>query len=177
MNTNPNDREDGTIEVLIEIPRGSRNKYEYDRATGKIRLDRVLYSSVHYPTDYGLIPQTLAPDGDELDALVMVEEPTFPGCYVAARPVGLLLMHDEKGLDSKILAVPLGEPRFADVHTLADINSHWLREIENFFQTYKRLQDVETELDGWADRDVAWKTIREARQRFALSQSNSGTIE
>jgi inorganic pyrophosphatase len=166
MDANPDERADGTIDVLIEIPRGSRNKYEYDRATGQIRLDRVLYSSVHYPTDYGFLPHTLAPDGDELDVLVMVEEPTFPGCLVAARPVGVLIMHDEKGKDSKILAVPLGEPRFADVRRLADISAHWLREIENFFQTYKRLQDVETELDGWADRDVAVTIIAEARQRF-----------
>ena len=162
--------EDDTIDVLIEIPRGSRNKYEYDRATGQIRLDRVLYSSVHYPTDYGFIPLTLSPDGDELDVLVMVEEPTFPGCIVAARPVGILLMHDEKGEDSKILAVPLGEPRFTDLQGLADLNSHWLREIENFFETYKRLQDVQTELDGWADRDVAIKTIAEARQRYRESE-------
>ena len=173
MNTHSNDSEDGTIQVLIEIPRGSRNKYEYDRTTGKIRLDRVLYSSVHYPTDYGLIPQTLAPDGDELDVLLMVEEPTFPGCYVAARPVGLLLMHDEKGLDSKILAVPLGEPRLADVHTLADINAHWLREIENFFQTYKALEDKWTDVVGWEDAEVAARVIHGARDLYARGLEGS----
>ena len=154
------------IDVLVEIPRGSRNKYELDRERGVIRLDRVLYSSVHYPTDYGLIPNTLAPDGDELDALVMVEEPTFPGCLVTARPIGVLQMRDEHGEDSKILAVPLGEPRFSDVWKLADITPHWLREIEKFFQTYKRLQDVNTELTGWADRDVALKVIEEARKLY-----------
>jgi len=155
-----------SIDVLIEIPRGSRNKYELDRERGVIRLDRVLYSSVHYPTDYGLIPETLSPDGDELDVLVMVEEPTFPGCLVAARPIGVLEMHDEQGEDSKILAVPLGEPRFSEVWKLRDLSPHWLREIENFFETYKRLQDVNTELTGWADRDVALKVIAEARQRY-----------
>src|SRR5207248_5816956 len=112
-----------------------------------------LYSSVHYPTDYGFIPRTLAQDGDELDALVMVEEPTFPGCLVVARPIGVLIMRDEKGPDEKILAVPIGEPRFATVNTLKDIPDHWLRDIQNFFQTYKRLQDVETSLDGWPDSD------------------------
>src|SRR3989304_10150506 len=98
------------VEVLIEIPRGSRNKYEYDEETGVVRLDRVLYSSVHYPTDYGLIPHTRAPDGDHLDVLVVVEEPTFPGCRLRARPIGVLQMRDEKGLDHKIIAVPLGGP-------------------------------------------------------------------
>jgi inorganic pyrophosphatase len=158
------------IDVLVEIPRGSRNKYEFDRTRGVIRLDRVLYSSVHYPTDYGFIPQTCSPDGDELDVLIMVEEPTFPGCLVVARPIGVLLMHDEKGEDSKILAVPLGEPRLSDVRNISDISSHWLLEIENFFQTYKRLQDVETELAGWADRDTALRTIEEARRRFREEQ-------
>jgi inorganic pyrophosphatase len=94
---------DGTVDVLVEIPRGSRNKYEYDHRRKAIRLDRVLYSSVHYPTDYGLIPETLSPDGDELDVLVMVEEPTFPGCLVVARPIGVLLMRDEKGNESREL--------------------------------------------------------------------------
>jgi inorganic pyrophosphatase len=170
MSEHEGPHEQDCIDVLVEIPRGSRNKYEFDRNRGVIRLDRVLYSSVHYPTDYGLIPQTRALDGDELDALVMVEEPTFPGCLVVARPIGVLLTHDEKGEDSKILAVPLGEPRFSDVWNLSGIPSHWLREIENFFQTYKRLQDVETELAGWADRDDALKTIELARRRYRETQ-------
>ena len=96
----------GTVDVLVEIPRGSRNKYEYDHQKGRIRLDRVLFSSVHYPTDYGLIPETLSLDGDELDALIMVEEPTFPGCLVTARPIGVLVMRDEKGEDSRIWRCP-----------------------------------------------------------------------
>jgi inorganic pyrophosphatase len=163
--------EQDSIDVLIEIPRGSRNKYELDRERGVIRLDRVLYSSVHYQTDYGLIPETLSPGGDELDVLVMVEEPTFPGCLVAARPIGVLEMHDEHGEDSKILAVPLGEPRLSDVWKLHDLSPHWLREIENFFETYERLQDADTELTGWADRDVALKVIKEARQRYREAHS------
>ncbi len=155
-----------SVDVFVEIPRGSRNKYEFDRQRGVIRLDRVLYSSVHYPTDYGFSPRTLSEDGDELDVLVMVEEPTFPGCLVVARPIGVLVMHDEKGPDSKILAVPLGEPRFAAVRALAGIPGHWLREIENFFETYKRLQDVETELEGWSDRDTAIQLIEGAKERY-----------
>ncbi|MDP3767496.1 MAG: inorganic diphosphatase, partial [Dehalococcoidia bacterium] len=106
---------DETIEVVIEIPRGSRNKYEIDESTGEVRLDRVLYSSVHYPTDYGFIPDTHAPDGDHLDALVIVEEPTVPGCRVLARPVGVLKMRDEKGEDYKIIAVPVADPRFEGI--------------------------------------------------------------
>src|SRR5205807_2383388 len=121
---------DGTVDVLVEIPRGSRNKYEYDHKRKAIRLDRVLYSSVHYPTDYGLIPETLSLDGDELDVLIMVEEPTFPGCLVVARPIGVLQMRDEKGEDSKILAVPHHDPRFSHINALSDVSSHWLREIE-----------------------------------------------
>ncbi len=157
---------DEAVDVLVEIPRGSRNKYEYDRKSGRIRLDRVLYSSVHYPTDYGLIPETLSLDGDELDALIMVEEPTFPGCIVTVRPIGVLLMHDEHGEDSKILAVPVGDPRFLAVRELSDVAPHWLREIENFFVTYKRLQDVEIELTGWDNREAAWEVIAKARTHY-----------
>jgi inorganic pyrophosphatase len=157
---------EATVNALIEIPRGSRNKYEYDHAWGRIRLDRVLYSSVHYPTDYGLIPDTLSRDGDELDILVMVEEPTFPGCLVVARPIGVLIMRDEKGEDEKILAVPQVDPRFSGIRTLGDVAPHWLREIENFFDTYKRLQNVDTHLDGWDDVGAAWDVINQARALF-----------
>jgi inorganic pyrophosphatase len=112
------------VEVMIEIPRGSRNKYEIDKRTGVIRLDRVLYSSVHYPADYGFIPYTLAEDGDPLDILVLVEEPIFPGCHVVARPIGVLRMRDEKGPDDKIIAVPAADPRFAHVTELEHISEH-----------------------------------------------------
>jgi inorganic pyrophosphatase len=149
------------IEVIVEIPRGSRNKYEYDDERGLIRLDRVLYSSVHYPTDYGFIPKTLAPDGDHLDVLVLCEEPTFPGCLVPARAIGVLRMVDERGGDDKILAVPIGDPRFDHVHDLADISSHWLVEIANFFTTYKRLERKETEIVGWGSATEAVLIIRE----------------
>ena len=155
-----------TIEVLVEIPRGSRNKYEFDKERGVFFLDRVLYSSVHYPTDYGYIPGTLSEDGDALDALVVVQEPTFPGCHILARPIGVLDMNDEKGRDHKILAVPLGDPRFSRVHDLSDLDPHWLREIENFFQTYKALEDKWTEVLGWEEAAAAERVILEAQTLY-----------
>ena len=158
--------QDQSVDVLVEIPRGSRQKYELDKKTGRIRLDRVLFSSVHYPADYGFVMQTLAGDGDPLDALVVVEEPTFPGCIVPARPIGTLLMSDERGDDEKILAVPTGDPRFAEVRDLDDLPKHWLREIETFFATYKELEsNKSSDVKGWHDAEVAWKLIGEARDR------------
>ncbi len=128
------------VDAIVEIPRGSRNKYEYDPATRSIRLDRVLFSSVHYPGDYGFIDGTKCGDGDPLDVLILVEEPTFPGCRVRVRPIGVLLMVDECGEDEKILGVPEGDPRFAEVYDLKDLPQHWLAEVENFFATYKTLE-------------------------------------
>lgn len=157
---------DRTVEAVIEIPRGSRNKYELDDKTGKIRLDRVLYSSVHYPTDYGFIPNTLAPDGDHLDILVVIHEPTFPGCVIEARPIGGLDMEDEKGSDFKVLAVPTGDPRFDDTRKLDDLPKHWLREIETFFDTYKILEPKQTEVLGWHDLAEAWEMIERCRAAY-----------
>lgn len=152
------------IEVLVEIPQGSRNKYEYDPATGRIKLDRVLYSSVHYPAEYGFVMGTHAPDGDPLDALVLTYEPTFPGCVIPARPIGVLQMRDEKGLDDKILAVPVGDPRFESTRDLDDLQPHWLAEIENFFATYKKLEGTETEVAGWLGAPDAHRVIESCRQ-------------
>jgi inorganic pyrophosphatase len=152
--------------VFVEIPRGSRQKYELDRKTGRIRLDRVLFSSVHYPADYGFVMDTLGGDGDPLDALVVVEEPTFPGCVLPSRPIGTLLMRDEEGEDEKILAVPTGDPRFDEVSDLRDLSKHWLREIENFFATYKELEDKKPpRINGWHGSTVAWRLITKARAR------------
>jgi inorganic pyrophosphatase len=165
------------LEVIIEIPAGSRNKYEYDHAQHVIRLDRVLHSSVHYPADYGFIPQTLSKDGDPLDVLVLVLDPTFPGCHLPARPVGLLRMHDDKGEDEKILAVPVGDPRFEEFHTLEDVPAHWLREIENFFATYKLLEDKDTDLYGWEGVDRALQIIEESRGRYTeVQRQGSGDL-
>jgi inorganic pyrophosphatase len=158
--------QDQSVDVLVEIPRGSRSKYELDPQSGRIRLDRVLFSSVHYPADYGFAMGTVGGDGDPLDALIVVEEPTFPGCVVPARPIGTLLMRDEQGDDEKILAVPIGDPRFDEVKGLRDLAKHWLREIETFFATYKELESNKSaELKGWHDADVAWKLICDARAR------------
>lgn len=159
------------IDVMVEIPKGSRNKYEYDEKIGAIRLDRVLYSSVHYPTDYGFIPDTRAPDGDHLDVLVFTNEPTFPGCFLTGRAIGVLRMHDDKGEDDKILAVPVGDPRFDNVVELRDISPHWLLEIENFFATYKRLEDKLTEITGWGDSVEAIAIIDRCRAAEQAAQA------
>lgn len=163
-------RDAGWIEVTVEIPRGSRNKYEFDHERHVFRLDRVLYSSMHYPTDYGFIEGTLSGDGDPLDVLVVVEEPTFPGCHLRARPIGALIMTDEKGEDEKILAVPVDDPRFTSVNRLADLHEHWPREISAFFRTYKELQGVQTDVRDWLDVDAAWRVIAEAKDRFDRQQ-------
>jgi inorganic pyrophosphatase len=159
-------REGATVEAFIEIPQGSRNKYEYDEARAVFVLDRVLYSSVHYPTDYGYIPETLSPDGDHLDILVITHHPTFPGCHIPARPIGGLDMADEKGADFKVLAVPAVDPRFEGIRSLDDLEAHWLREIEAFFATYKLLEPKQTEVLGWHTLDETWQVIDDAREAF-----------
>lgn len=157
----------GWVEAIIEIPRGSRNKVEYDHQRGIFRLDRVLYSSVHYPTDYGFLDETLSLDGDPLDVLVVVNVPTFTGCHLRVRPVGTLLMFDEHGEDEKILAVPHDDPRFSGIDELRALSAHWQIEIATFFRTYKELQGLKTEVRDWHDVADAWRVIEEARQRYA----------
>jgi inorganic pyrophosphatase len=165
-------REQGWVEAITEIPRGSRNKYEYDHERGIFRLDRVLYSSMHYPTDYGFVAGTLSKDGDPLDILVVVDEATFPGCHTRVRPIGTLSMRDEKGIDEKILAVPLDDPRCNTIMDLPDLQEHWPREISAFFRTYKELQGVQTEVYDWFDAQQAWRLIEESQQRY--DQANGG---
>ena len=167
------DRSADLIEVVVEIPSGSRNKYEYDHLRHRFVLDRVLYSSVHYPCDYGFIEGSLAEDGDPLDVLVVISEPTFPGCVVRARPVGVLDMADEKGHDHKILAVAHDDPRWEQTRSLEDLSPHRMREIENFFQTYKTLEKRPTDVRGWLGTGDAWKIIEEA-VRAGLTQAASG---
>ena len=154
-----------SVDVFVEIPKGSRAKYELDKTSGRIRLDRVLFSSVHYPADYGFITDTMGGDGDPLDALVVVEEPTFPGCVIPTRPIGTLLMRDKKGPDEKILGVPVGDPRFDTVQDLDDLAPHWLREIETFFSTYKELEGEHVKLAGWRKARTAWELIDKSRKR------------
>ncbi len=155
-----------TVGVMIEIPKGSRNKYEYDKEKRMIKFDRMLFSSVHYPSDYGFIVNTLALDGDALDALVLVWEPTFPGCLMEVRPVGLFKMRDEKGPDEKILCVPIRDPFWNYINELTDVPPHLLKEIEHFFSIYKELEGTKTGIDGWRDRESALRIIQESQQRY-----------
>lgn len=155
-----------SVNVMVEIPKGSRNKYEYDSRRKVIKFDRMLFSAMHYPSDYGFIVDTLAEDGDPLDALVLVWEPTFPGCMIEARPVGLFRMRDEKGPDAKILCIPLGDPLWNHIETLDDAPPHLLKEIEHFFRVYKDLEEKKTGIEGWEGLDAALKEIKEAQERF-----------
>ncbi len=141
----------GLLNVLIEIAAGSKNKYEFDKDLGALALDRVLSSSVMYPYDYGFIPNTLADDGDPLDGMVIMDEPTFPGCVIAARPIGMMEMIDGGDRDEKILCVPDKDPRYNHVKSLKDIPQHRLDEIAEFFKTYKNLEKKAVEVLGWKD--------------------------
>jgi inorganic pyrophosphatase len=154
---------------VVEIPMGSRNKYEYDAKLGAIKLDRFVSASVVYPTDYGYIPQTLAPDGDALDVLVCVSEPTFPGCLVPSKVVGLLKMSDEKGPDDHVVCVPVSDPGWNMAETIEDLPLQLRREIGHFFEVYKDLDpDRHSEVRGWGDVEEAWDRIAWARENFAL---------
>jgi inorganic pyrophosphatase len=143
----------GIINVLIEITGGSKNKYEFDKELNAFILDRVLFSSVQYPYDYGFVPNTLADDGDPLDGMVLMDEPTFPGCVIAARPIAMLEMIDSGDRDEKILCVPDQDPRYAEVKSIKDIAPHRLEEIAEFFRSYKNLEKKVTEILGWKDVD------------------------
>ncbi|NIP44540.1 MAG: inorganic diphosphatase [candidate division Zixibacteria bacterium] len=158
------------LEVIIEIPMGSRNKYEFDKESGHIKFDRMLFSAVHYPSDYGFIPSTLAEDGDPLDALVLVTEPTFPGCHIDCYPIGLFKMEDEKGIDHKILCVPSGDPNWNNISGLENVPEHLLMEIENFFEIYKKLENKKTIVEGWREKSEALTVIQEAKSRFKNSK-------
>ena len=149
------DRTPEVWNIVVEISKGSRNKIEYDGEHGAFKLDRVLSSPLHYVTEYGFFPQTLAGDGDAADVLVPMEEPTFPGCIIEVRPIGILRMEDEKGADEKILAVPTGDRRFAEVATLEDVPRHLLLEIEHFFTVYKALDGLHPTIRGWDDEKAA----------------------
>jgi inorganic pyrophosphatase len=155
--------------VVVEIPSGSRNKYEFDRELDAIVLDRRLFTSMAYPADYGFIDGTLAEDGDPLDALVLVADPTFPGCRIRVRPVGVFHMADEKGPDEKIVCVPLKDPGFTRVHDVHDIQPEFRAEIEHFFQVYKDLEQKQTETFGFGNRSDAERVIAAARERAQVT--------
>jgi inorganic pyrophosphatase len=155
------------VEVLIEIPKGQRNKYEMDHETGRIRLDRMLFTSTRYPSDYGFIEDTLADDGDPLDALVLLDEPTFPGCLITCRVIGMFRMRDEKGLDDKILCVPARDPRNAHLTDIGDVPMFDRLEIQHFFEVYKELEPGKSvQAEAWADRAAAEVQVEACRSRF-----------
>ena len=154
------------IEVVVEIPKGTRNKYETDD-NGAIWLDRMLFTATRYPEDYGYVPGTLGEDGDPVDAMVILEEPTFPGCHIHARPIGVFVMRDEEGVDAKILCVAASDPRWDRVQELSDLPEFELHEIAHFFDIYKDLEPgKQTQADGWSDREAAESAIEAARARF-----------
>lgn len=159
------------FDVTIEIPRGSGNKYEIDHATGRIRLDRAVFTSMVFPQDYGSIDNTLGDDGDPLDALVLLPRPTFPGVVIDVRPIGMLRMIDESGGDDKILTVPNNDVRFDLLQDISDVAEHTLREIEHFFSHYKEIEHGRhVTTNGWARREVAEETIRIAQNAYSRQQ-------
>jgi inorganic pyrophosphatase len=163
------------VEVVIEVPRGSRNKYEFDHDRHVLHLDRRLFSATVYPADYGFVPDTLAEDGDPLDAMVLLEDPVFPGCWVSARPIGIFWMEDEKGPDAKIICVPLGDPRWDQVRDLGDMPTHLRSEIHHFFDVYKALEPGKsTSTTGFEGREAALGEIAASRARLLHHQRTGG---
>jgi inorganic pyrophosphatase len=155
------------IEVVVEIPKGSRNKYEIDHRTGAVWLDRHLFTSTAYPADYGFVPETLAEDGDPLDAMVLLDEPTFPGVHIMARPIGVFWMRDEKGPDAKVLCVPAVDERWSDVTDISHLRSHRRDEIGHFFEVYKALEPNKyTEIGAWDGVEAARGAVFDARTRY-----------
>ena len=155
------------ITVIVETPRGSKNKYEVSKDYDAFVLDRVLHSSVVFPIEYGMVPRTFCDDGDAIDAMVMISEPTFTGCVLEVRPIGLLRMRDEKGADDKVLTVATGDPRYAVWHELGDIPPHILDEISEFFKTYKHLEEGKnTQVLGWEGRPSALKAVTDGQTLF-----------
>ena len=159
-----------TFDVLIEIPKGSRNKYEYDFKLHKIRFDRMLFSSMMYPGDYGFIPETLALDKDPLDVLVLGHQPTYPMTVMEVRPIGVFHMTDEKGPDEKVICVPVSDPIWNNKNDISDLNPHRLKEIEHFFQVYKDLEEKKVDTGGWSDAKTALKVYHECVQRYNESE-------
>jgi inorganic pyrophosphatase len=160
------------FEVIIEIPKGQRNKYEMDHKTGRIRLDRMLFTSTRYPHDYGFIEETLADDGDPLDALVLLEEPTFPGCQIRCRAIGMFRMRDEKGLDDKVLCVAATDPRMTHLRDISDVPEFDRLEIAHFFEVYKALEpDKMVEAATWVGIEAAESEIIACQERLAASHS------
>lgn len=159
------------LNAIVEIPKGHHNKYEFEKESGLFMLNRCLYSSSHYPGDYGFIPQTLAEDGDALDILVMVNEPTFTGCLIQARVIGMFAMKDGDDRDCKLLSVPDSDPLYGEYNTLQDAPPHFLRVVEHFFTNYKQLEGVTIEPQGWKTKDEAMGEVKASIERFRQSKS------
>ena len=168
----PGTGEPSVANMIVEIPKGRRTKFEVCKQTGLIKMDRYLYSSTMYPGDYGFVPQTLAEDGDPSDVLVMVNEPTFSGCLIEARVVGIFKMRDKGFNDFKLLAVPHKDPLFGHIKKLEDVPAHFLREVEHFFSTYKQLEGVTIEPLGWADHEAGAVEVRASIDRFRATLGN-----
>jgi inorganic pyrophosphatase len=158
------------VDAFIEIPQGSQNKYEYDKEKGQFILDRVLYGSMRYPAEYGYLDQTLALDGDPLDVLVLVTNPTFPGCVINTRIIGVMLMVDNGEQDEKLIGVPTKDPRWNHVNSLEDVAPHTLKEIENFFLRYKDLENKTVEVSGYKDAAFAKQLYEECTKRYNESK-------
>jgi len=154
------------VNTVIEIPKDTHNKYEYDENLDVIKLDRVLHSPMHYPVDYGFIPDTRSLDGDHLDVMVITNSPVFTGCLLEVRPIGVLLMSDEHGVDEKILAVPLKNPNYDHIKKLSDVSPHFLMELTHFFTEYKTLENKGVKVQGWKTKSDAFKIIKESAKRY-----------
>ena len=165
------------VRMIVEIPKNSTNKYEYDKELGLFRLDRTLFSPVHYPGDYGFVPGTIAPDDDPVDCLALVEEPSFAGCLIEVRPIGVLNMIDQDQSDQKVLAVPNRNPRYDEVHSMDGIFAHVRLEIEHFFTIYKELEGRKTATLGWGGPGDARKAIREGRKRYLEGKTSRRRVK
>lgn len=164
-----------SFDAFVEIPAGSRNKYEYDFELKRLRFDRLLYSAMRYPADYGFIPETLALDGDPLDVLVMFTEPSIPGLVVEVKPVGIFFMEDDKGPDEKILCVPVSDPIMNELNDIEDVSSHFKKEVEHFFEVYKDLENKKVTTNGFGNKAAAIAMIKECKNRFdAIENKEEG---
>ena len=165
------DKSPKVVNAIVEIVKQTSNKYEYDENLDIIKLDRVLHSPMFYPVDYGFIPETRSKDGDHLDVMIMTDSPVFTGCLLEVRPVGVLIMSDEHGVDEKILAVPLKNPNYNHIEKLSDVSDHFLKELVHFFTEYKRLEtNKDVKVKGWLNRTEAYAVIKEANQLYKVEQ-------
>jgi inorganic pyrophosphatase len=158
------------MNVIIEIPKFSKNKYEIDKETGLIALDRVMHTAQDYPFDYGFVPQTLFDDGDALDVVVLTTYPLAPGILVKVRPVAIMEMTDGGDRDDKVIAVPVDDPRFSEINDLADLNKHFIKEATHFFETYKKVQNKEVSVGKWHGKDVAMQAFEKSREMYKESR-------